>query len=68
LVPGTGALPFVKWQTPPRKMSFVDPAQGIGDKIATKAIEYTFKLLFEDRTVKIMAYNLETVLAKKLEP
>lgn len=38
-----------------------------GDKITPRAIEYTFKLLFEDRTIKIMAYNLETVLAEKLE-
>lgn len=38
-----------------------------GDKITPRAIEYTFRLLFEDRTIKIMAYNLETVLAEKLE-
>jgi len=38
-----------------------------GDKITPQAIEYTFRLLFEDRTIRIMAYNLETVLAEKLE-
>ena len=38
-----------------------------GDKITPRAIEYSFKLLFEDRTIKIMAYNLETGLAEKLE-
>jgi predicted nucleotidyltransferase component of viral defense system len=38
-----------------------------GDKITLRAIEYSFKLLFDDRTIKIMAYNLETVLAEKLE-
>ncbi|WP_368293591.1 nucleotidyl transferase AbiEii/AbiGii toxin family protein [Dehalobacter sp. TBBPA1] len=38
-----------------------------GDKITPKEIEYSFKLLFGDRTIKIMAYNLETVLAEKLE-
>lgn len=38
-----------------------------GDKITPRAIEYSFKLLFDDRTIKIMAYNLETVLAEKLE-
>jgi len=38
-----------------------------GDKITPGAIEYSFKLLFDDRTIKIMAYNLETVLAEKLE-
>jgi predicted nucleotidyltransferase component of viral defense system len=38
-----------------------------GDKITPRAIEYSFKLLFEDRTIKIMAYNMETVLAEKLE-
>lgn len=38
-----------------------------GDKITPKEIEYEFKLLLEDRTIKILAYNLETVLAEKLE-
>ncbi|KUO76683.1 MAG: abortive phage infection protein [Clostridia bacterium BRH_c25] len=38
-----------------------------GDKITPREIEYSFKLLFDDRTVKVMAYNLETVLAEKLE-
>lgn len=38
-----------------------------GDKITPRAIEYSFKLLFDDRTIKVMAYNLETVLAEKLE-
>ena len=38
-----------------------------GDMITPKAMEYSFKLLFEDRTISILAYNLETVLAEKLE-
>ena len=38
-----------------------------GDKITPREIEYTFKLLFEDRTISILAYNLETILAEKLE-
>lgn len=38
-----------------------------GDKITPREIEYSFKLLFDNRTIKIMAYNLETVLAEKLE-
>jgi hypothetical protein len=29
-----------------------------GDKITPREIEYSFKLLFDDRTIKIMAYNL----------
>ena len=36
-----------------------------GDIITPKEIEYTFKLLFDDRTLSILAYNLETVLAEK---
>ena len=28
---------------------------------------YSFKLLFEERSISIWAYNLETVLAEKLE-
>ena len=37
-----------------------------GDKITPKAMEYSFKLLFENRSISILAYNLETVLAEKL--
>jgi len=38
-----------------------------GDVITPKEVEYSFKLLFEDRTISILAYNLETILAEKLE-
>lgn len=38
-----------------------------GDAVTPKEIEYEFKLMFEERTINIMAYNLETVLAEKFE-
>ncbi len=38
-----------------------------GDKITPMEITYNFKLLFEDRNISILAYNLETVMAEKLE-
>lgn len=38
-----------------------------GDKITPKAVEYSFRLLFENRSINILAYNLETILAEKLE-
>jgi len=38
-----------------------------GDVITPKEVEYSFKLLFEDRSISILAYNLETILAEKLE-
>lgn len=38
-----------------------------GDVITPGEIEYTFSLLFEDRTISVLAYNLETVIAEKLE-
>ena len=38
-----------------------------GDSVTPREIEYAFKLRFEDRTISIMAYNLETVLAEKYE-
>jgi hypothetical protein len=38
-----------------------------GDFVTPREIEYNFKLMFEDRTISIMAYNLETVLAEKFE-
>jgi len=39
----------------------------MGDSVIPREIEYDFKLMFEDRTISIMAYNLETVLAEKFE-
>lgn len=38
-----------------------------GDKITPGAIEYSYPLLFEDRSILLMAYPLATVLAEKLE-
>lgn len=38
-----------------------------GDIITPKEINYRFKLMLEDRSIDILAYNLETVLAEKLE-
>lgn len=38
-----------------------------GDMVTPREVEYTFSLLFDDRTISILAYNLETVLAEKLE-
>jgi predicted nucleotidyltransferase component of viral defense system len=38
-----------------------------GDKITPREIEYSFKLLFDDRSISVLAYNLETILAEKLE-
>ena len=38
-----------------------------GDAITPKEIEYTFNLLFDDRSINILAYNLETVLAENIE-
>lgn len=38
-----------------------------GDIIIPKEIDYTFKLMFEDREIKVKAYNLNTILAEKIE-
>ncbi len=38
-----------------------------GDVITPREIKYSFNLMFEDRTIEVWAYNLETVLAEKLE-
>lgn len=38
-----------------------------GDIITPREVAYSFRLLFEDRSISILAYNLETVLAEKLE-
>ena len=38
-----------------------------GDVITPKEVRYRFKLMLEDRSIEVWAYNLETVLAEKLE-
>lgn len=38
-----------------------------GDKITPREIEYQFKLLLEERSISVLAYNLETIFAEKLE-
>lgn len=38
-----------------------------GDKITPREIEYSYKLMWENRSISILAYNLSTILAEKLE-
>lgn len=38
-----------------------------GDVITPREIQYSFKLMLEERSIDVWAYNLETVLAEKLE-
>ena len=38
-----------------------------GDIITPREIKYNFNLMHENRTIEVWAYNLETVLAEKLE-
>jgi len=38
-----------------------------GDAIIPREIEYHYRLMFEDRTIPVMAYNLYTILAEKIE-
>lgn len=38
-----------------------------GDRITPREMEYRFKLLLEDRSISVLAYNLETIMAEKLE-
>ena len=35
------------------------------DVITPKAVEYEYKLMFEDRTISLLTYNKETLLAEK---
>ena len=39
----------------------------IGDSITPKEIEYEYKLMLEERSIRVLAYNLTTILAEKLE-
>ena len=38
-----------------------------GDAITPREIRYSYELMFEDRAIKLWAYNLETILAEKLQ-
>lgn len=38
-----------------------------GDAITPRENRYIFRLMFENRSIEVLAYNLETVLAEKLE-
>ena len=38
-----------------------------GDIITPGAVEYSYQLMFEDRSISIWTYNLETLLGEKLE-
>lgn len=38
-----------------------------GDKITPREIQYDYKLLLKDRTIPLWTYNLETLLAEKLQ-
>ena len=38
-----------------------------GDVITPKEVEYKYPLLFEERVIPLMTYNVETMLAEKLE-
>lgn len=37
------------------------------DVITPDAIEFKYKLMFEDRTISVLTYNLETLLAEKMQ-
>jgi len=37
------------------------------DVITPSAIDYKYKLLFEDRTIDLLSYNIETMLAEKIQ-
>ena len=38
-----------------------------GDIITPKEIEYEYKMIFEDRSLNIMTYNIETIIAEKFQ-
>ena len=38
-----------------------------GDVIIPREVSYSFKLMFEDRRIDIKAYNINTILAEKIE-
>jgi len=62
--PGVRAMleaTFEKMRTP-LKIDF-----STGDAITPREVSFSYRLLFEDRAITVMAYNTETLLAEKLE-
>ncbi|HBO33605.1 MAG TPA: hypothetical protein DD636_02515 [Anaerolineaceae bacterium] len=37
-----------------------------GDPVTPEALAYQYKTLYEGKSIQILAYNLETILAKKM--
>lgn len=40
---------------------------GTGDKITPRELKFNYPLLFEDKTILINSYNIETILSEKIE-
>ena len=38
-----------------------------GDKVTPKELKYNYPLIFEERTIMISSYNIETILSEKIE-
>ena len=38
-----------------------------GDKITPKEIQYEYKTMFDEKSIWVLAYNLETIMSEKLE-
>lgn len=38
-----------------------------GDLITAREIDYDYKMMFEDRSLKIMTYNIESIIAEKFQ-
>lgn len=38
-----------------------------GDAITPREMEYDYKMMFEDRSLKIMTYNIESIIAEKFQ-
>ena len=38
-----------------------------GDVLTPKAIEYEYEVLLENRSIRLLTYNLETILSEKLQ-
>lgn len=38
-----------------------------GDKVTPRELKYKYPLIFEERTIMISSYNIETILAEKIE-
>lgn len=62
--------PGIRFSLEAKFDSLIQPVKidiSTGDIITPSAIEYSYKMMFEEKSIRLMTYNIETLLAEKFE-